>query len=122
MKLLLFGDTPTGQIRRLQSLVNDHLPGIQTQTIISFEHLLQHLRKPLNRTEAIVMFLSSQEAIGQALGLKPFLYDTRRILVLPNNYQTTFSMAVHLIPSFITYPEMGLNDILAVLERILIKT
>ena len=122
MKIIIFGNTPNKQIGRLQRRVNDQLPDIRTKPIVSFEHLSRHLRKPLNRVSAIVMFLSSEEAIGHVLGLKALLHDTRLILVLTDHGDKALSMAVRLLPSFISYPEMGLNDILAVLEKILMKT
>ncbi len=121
MKLLLFGDISNEQIRRLQRLVNNQLPGIHVKPIISFENLLRHLRKPLHRVAAIVMFLSSEEAIGQVLGLKALLRDTRLILVLTDNDKKTLSMALQLNPSFISYLEMGVNDILSVLRKIFIR-
>ncbi len=119
MKLLLYADTRGKQVTGFERQIQDQLPGIWLKKTNSLEGLAQELSLPLNDISVILMVVPSQTILDGFFGLASLFDNKKLILVLPGHMdQAIFSSCLQLNPSFITYLDDDMEDVLLVLSRI----
>jgi len=118
MKTVLYANNMTKMGKRLENKIQEELPGIQLDILNSIEFLSQKLCQPLNRISVIVGLISSSNELMSFIALRALLENIRLILVLPDRGEKMTALGIQLNPSFISYADNNLNDIIAVLKKI----
>ena len=85
----------------------------------SLEEFSDILHRQYLGTRVMVIFASSEESLRGIVSLRDFLNDTKIILVLPDEKKDTMAMGFALFPRFITWLDSDLNELGAVLKKML---
>lgn len=90
---------------------------------VEMYNALDKLQTRLNQTnhsEVIaVLFISDRIELEKIVGFAEVLHDVKTILVLPDREPDTISMGHALYPRFIGYADSDLQDVAAVLDKML---
>ncbi len=104
--------------QNLINVVQTQLTGIRIKTCHSITDLSHMLRKPLHQVSVLILFIASKTELKE-LNLMTSLFDNIRIiLILPDMKKNTVSLCIGLKPSFISYVDADLMNIVSVLKQI----
>ena len=120
MNVLLYiscGSRPEkiGLLSKIESAVLDNT----VEVINGFEKLLERLKRFSHTIEVAILFAYSKDALSNILSVKELLEDVRIILILPDRLPETISKGHLLRPRFMTYADSDLEDVKAVLIKML---
>lgn len=118
MKIILYTNRINGLGKKLEKEIHHMLTQIELETLNSVKSLTQKLCQPLNRISVIVFIVSIRNELKDFMKLLTALENIRIILLLPDRSEKTVAMAVKLNPSFISYTDNRLIDIIEVLKKI----
>jgi len=99
-------------------------------SLVSRQHLeiqrnIKNLSKRLNRfpreIDLAVLFAASKDQLSELLSLRELLDDVRIILILPDRGRETISKGHLLRPRFLSYADGDLTDVIAVLNKMLVR-
>ncbi|MFH1155458.1 MAG: hypothetical protein V1793_16755 [Pseudomonadota bacterium] len=85
----------------------------------SVPDLARELRQSANNEGIALLFIDSQEDLGDILAIMDLFWKHRIVLILPDMERETLARAVPLSPRYITSPEQGLSDIREVLIKLM---
>lgn len=88
----------------------------------SFEALERRLRRPRHNVKILFISVSDALEMAQLTNLRPLLMDLKLVLVLPRRDPDTIAWAHTLGPRFIAYADNGVEQVGAVLDRMMNKT
>ena len=81
---------------------------------------LQGRLNQTNHSEVIaVLFISNRLELEKIVGFADVLHDVKTILVLPDREPDTISIGHTLYPRFISYADSDLQDVAAVLDKMM---
>jgi hypothetical protein len=109
-------DGPGG---RLQRVIEEILPEVQTGICHTIESLAKKLRMNWHDLSIAVLFANTQKELQELISLHELFSDTRVILIAPDDSQDTISKAHILRPRFLTYSDSNFNEIVAVLRKMI---
>jgi hypothetical protein len=104
---------------RLEKMIGDQVPGQEIERCRDVKGLSRRFRRPVHDVDVVVLLLSSRDDLDAMLGLQDVLRRLQVILILPDEWEGTLSMAHKLFPRFITFVDRGFLDVAAVLKRML---
>jgi len=118
MSLILYSsETETGN--RLQVLMKSAFPQKDLEVCKTTDALCQKLQHCFDATVVVVLIAGSREDLHDLLSLQKLLSDLRIILILPDRDRDTTRRAHDLRPRFLTYVDGNLDDVAAVVRKML---
>lgn len=102
----------------LEQDILKHVPQINIERHHSLEQLSQLLRQPLNKVSVVILIIASKEELTQISLMNPLFENSRIILILPDREKRTLSSCLELKPSFISFIDSDLKDVVSVLGQI----
>jgi hypothetical protein len=99
-------------------MVLEELSDIKFETLNSIKSFSQKLCQPLHGISVIVIIISSRDELRDFMALLSVLENIRVILILPDRGGETIALGLKLNPSFISYVDNDLMNIIDVLKKI----
>jgi hypothetical protein len=118
MKTVVYANKENTVARDLIHRIQTLLTGIEIITIYSLVDLSQMLRQPLHSLAVIVLVIESKKELDGLNQMIPLFDNSRIIAVLPDRGKTILSLCLQMRPSFFSYCDTDLTDIISVLEKI----
>jgi hypothetical protein len=118
MKTVVYANKENTVDRDLIHMIQTRLTGIEIITTHSLVDLSQMLRQPLHSLAVIVLVIESKKELDALNQMIPLFDNSRIIAVLPDRGKTILSLCLQLRPSFFSYCDTDLTDIVSVLEKI----
>jgi len=117
--LLFYAAHRSQSVEMLESIISKKLPVHQVMYCTAIEAVEKRLRRP--RQDLEIILVSIQDAIEMAhlTHMRALLLDMRLVLVLPRRDEATVAWAHKLGPRFIAYADNGLEQVEAVLDKML---
>ena len=106
----------------LKTTIHAQIPEIQVKSCNSTADIFRLLRQPLNNLSVVILVIASRNELIEFNLMSPLFDDMRIILILPDRKKQTLALGVKLKPSFVSYDDSNLQDIVSVLKQILKKT
>jgi hypothetical protein len=119
MNLLVYAAKSGGVAQHLQQVIEEIVPKKNLEIYRNFNSLSYRLQQPMNGLEIAILLADSDQDLTDFLSLQDLLSDIRIILVLPDREPSTFAKAHILGPRFMTYADSDLEDVKAVLGKML---
>ena len=121
MKTILYtnGFCNTGE--KLEVIIHEQLPEINSKVHNSIESLSEVLRQPLNKVSVVVLIISKVDELIHFNSMKMLFDNLRVILILPNRNKETLGFSLKFKTSFISFIDRDLQDVTSVLAQILKK-
>jgi|GEM_PF-1383710 len=104
---------------KLQEVISRVVPGnriVQCHTLDAFRSLLPHMSPG---SFIAVVLADTKEELRQILSIRPLLQDVRTILVLPDQDPESVAQGHNLRPRFLSYADGDLEDVAAVLSKMI---
>lgn len=79
----------------------------------------ERLWQPISEFDIAVVYLSTRRELLNLIMLRERLIDLQTILILPDSKEDTLDKAHLIRPRFLTYPEIALSRVVAVLAKML---
>jgi len=121
MNLLIYVAPSNGVWERLRSVIPTTASSMKLDICHSLDALSHRLRSPSADFTAAILVASSYQELLDLVTFSDLLTDLRIIMILPDRNKNTIAKAHTLRPRFLTYLENGLNDVTAVLNKMLEK-
>jgi len=122
MNILFYEPAITEKGKAILREIVDHLTLEEKfevyQTIDSFSHRLNHL---IGEPTITILFINTKEDLLELLSIKHLLFDTKIILILPDQEEDTIAKGHSLRPRFLTFSNSDLKEVSAVFNKILKK-
>lgn len=96
----------------------ENISGIENETVSSLEDLLATLCRPLNEISVVIAVPFPLQDLKDLVEMAPVFDRVRMILVLPERSQKLLALGTKLSPSFVTYRDNDVKDIISVLNKI----
>ena len=119
MSLLMYS-SGTNSGNSLQELMESAFPQEKLEVCRSTGELVLRLRQWINGIAVVVLFIKNQKELQDLLAFHDLLTDFRLILILPDRNKDTIKRAHGLRPRFLTFSDGNMNDVTAVLQRMLL--
>ena len=118
MKTLFYTSKASKEKEKFKIDIQHQIPFILIETVSSIYQLQKSLMRPLNRISAAVLWISHHSELTYLIELLPYFDNIRIILILPDRAPENMTLALQLMPSFISYAGNDLEDITSVLKKI----
>jgi hypothetical protein len=119
MKILFYGTTNIGAVKRLQKVIESAVPMENIEVYRDIEELGERLRLPTSDLNISVFFTKSKTELFELFLIKKWLLNLRIILILPDGDNETITMGHKLFPRFLTYADSDFKDVKAVLSKMI---
>jgi hypothetical protein len=119
MKVLLYSRESAESGNRLQRFLETRLPGRQMEVHRTIEGLGERLKAPHEGEMVAVLQANSREDLSALLSIRHPLQNIKTILLAPDREEETIALAHQLRPRFLSYIDNDLDDVAAVLEKML---
>jgi hypothetical protein len=119
MKVLLYARGPAETGNQLQNFLETHVPGCKTEVYRTIEGLAERLKAPHEGGVVAVLRADNREDLMALLSIRLGLQNVRTILLAPDREDTTIALAHQLRPRFLSYINNDLDNVSAVLEKML---
>ncbi len=117
MNILLFGPDKGKRKQKLETLILSRLHDVNVRLADSRSHLLDIFSRPLNGIDVLVALIATPQDINVLYTLNTILNDIRLILVLCGHSPKILESGLKLSPSFISYHENDLMDIISMIKK-----
>lgn len=118
MKILLFAESDAHQAMTLEKRILAGMPGTDIVRIAHRDSLGKQLSRPMNAIAVVLIFVPSVLLLKHLAELRAVLDNKKLILILPENSKAETTISLELAPSFITYKDRDLTDVILVLNQI----
>ena len=118
MKTLFYTSNASKEKERFKIDIQHHIPFIIIETVNSIYQLQKSLMRPMNRISAAVLWVGHHSELTYLIELLPYFDNIRIIIILPDRSPDSMPLALRLMPSFISYADKDLDDIISVLKQI----
>ena len=118
MNLFLYMPSHPEMRERVMSAV---APLVNRGSIELFEgvpELVDRLRKIKEFLSVAIIWAPSRDDLRILYSNRPFLDQTKLLLVLPDQEDETLTLAHRVLPTFVTYVDSPLSDLVAVMKRL----
>lgn len=119
MNIFMYSSEIEGIGKKIQEVLEELLPGDQLGIFRSVDSLSHKLQEAWEEKPVVVILVCQKEELLDLVSIREKLYKVRLILVLPDADEGTISLAHRLRPNFLTYIHRNLNELKAVLEKML---
>jgi len=86
---------------------------------LDFKSLFRLVKLKISDQVIIVFLISSVEDLDSLIANKERLFNSRYILILPNEEENLFSKAFLLYPRYLSHTSYGFKDVIQVLEKMI---
>ena len=121
MKLLLYAYPNCPRASKLEMMIRAELNHISIIHPANTKALRHHLKQPMNRISIVLAFVSSRKILETLMTMSDLFEDKKLILILPATEKLLLSKSLELTPSYISYQEQDLRDVLLVINHISMK-
>ena len=119
MNLLFYATGEKGTGKHLWNLHQELASEYKGDFCRTIDTLSLKLRKSLGDLTIAVLLAESQEELLEFISIKNWLEDIRIILILPDREKDTISIGLKLYPRFFSYADSNLQDVDAVLKKMI---
>lgn len=120
--LLFYSQQKDRAVEALEALVAGHLPPHKVSYCNALDALEKRLRRPRRNLKIVLLCVLDAIEMSKLAELRCLLMDLRLILVLPRHDEGTVAWAHQFRPRFIAYADAGVDQISAVLEKMINTT
>lgn len=107
--------------KEIRRIVGQLLPSDQIEVHPSVKSLFQKLGKPEEDKPIVVVLIKQKEELLDIATLRDQMHPVYLILVLPDAEKETISLGHNLRPNYLTYAHSDMDELKAVLEKMLEK-
>lgn len=118
MSLILYSSR-AGTENGLQDLLQSVFPKKELEVCKTQDSLCQRLKQCFDGMAVVVLIAANRDELYDLLAFDKLLSDLRIILILPDRDKDAVRRAHALRPRFITYADGNLEDVAAVVEKML---
>ena len=118
MNVIIFGINQDTIKQELETLIFRHLHYANVIPVGSKQHLSEIFSQPLNQIDVLVSFIGTAKDINVLHALYPALNHIKLILVLHCCSTEMIQSGLRLLPSYVSYFDNDLIDIISVLKKI----
>jgi hypothetical protein len=118
MNLFFFVAKPGGHEERLLAAVAPLVSRGSLEVFRSFRGLDERVRRPKDAFSAAVVFNPTGEDLRKIAAVHDFLKGTKLFLVLPDQEEETIALAHKVFPTYITYLDADVTELVSVLRRL----
>lgn len=118
MRVILHSSVTDTVVTGLKTEIGCQLPGLLIETTPSLAELTCRLCRPLSGISVVIIHVRSVEELELLTVLTDILDAIRLVLILPDRSSSTTALSLRLNPSFISYPDTCLFDVIAVLQKL----
>lgn len=120
MELIFYSPVPSGTEETLKGAIEARIPESgEMQTYRSLDALALRLRQPHDESVVAVLFPSTRNELWQLVSIENLLDSATILLILPDRQEDTIRTGHRLRPRFLTYVDGDVDEMSAVLERML---
>lgn len=119
LMLLFYTAQKNRVVDALESLLVNHLPPHKVSYCNALDVLEKRLRRPRRDLKILLLCVFDAIEMAKLAELRYLLMDLRLLLVLPSRDDTTVAWAHQFGPRFIAYADTGVDQISAVLEKMI---
>lgn len=116
---LFYSAQKNRSVDALESLIAGHLPPHNVSYCNALDALEKRLRRPRRNLKIVLLCVFDAIEMAKLAELRYLLMDLRLLLVLPRRDDNTVAWAHQFGPRFIAYADTGLDQISAVLEKMI---
>jgi hypothetical protein len=103
----------------IRQRVEGLIPEKRVKVYRTLEGLSERLHRPIDPETILIIVACSREKLSEVSSLQRVLGDVRTVVVAPDQDPKTVSLAHQLRPRFLTYANGDLEDLTAVLEKMI---
>jgi len=100
-------------------ILEELLPSDQIEVHCSVRSLFQKLKKPMKDKPIVVVLIHQRKELLEITSIREQFFQVYLVLILPDAQKETISLSHNLRPNYLTYMHSDLNELKAVLEKIL---
>ena len=119
MGVLLYATEADEAGKRLVRIIKTTLVSLDIQVYRTINSLTQKLHQPKDGFLIAVLLAHNKKELSKILSLKDLFWNSRIILILPDQEMNTISKGHQLYPRFLSYVDSDFTDVAAVLEKML---
>jgi hypothetical protein len=119
MDLFIYLPTVSEKGRRFLDLVGQLPSGVDKEVFDTRGGFTKRLRQPKDHGLITILFNPSREDLEEMGSAREFLTNIPLLLVLSDQEPETLALAYRLLPSYITYVDSDLSQLLAVVRKLL---
>ena len=119
MEVLLYATGADEAGKRLVRIIKTTLVSLDIQVYRTINSLTQKLHQPKDGFLIAVLLAHNKKELSKILSLKDLFWNSRIILILPDQEMNTISKGHQLYPRFLSYVDSDFTDVAAVLEKML---
>lgn len=119
MQVFLYSSEFEKKEKEIQKVMEELILPDQLEVLRSSSNLSQRLQGLWEEKPIAVILVSKKDELIDLVSLRDQLHAVRLILVLPDAEEGTISLAHRLRPNYLTYVHRDLNELKAVLKRML---
>jgi hypothetical protein len=103
----------------IQQCIEDLIPEKKVKVYKTLEGFSERLHRPVDPDTIVVIIANSCERLSEVIPLRRVLGDIRTLVVAPDQDPETVSLAHQLRPRFLTHARGNLEDLAAVLRKMM---
>lgn len=117
--VLYYSEDAKRRGQKLEEILANDLPEARLEVFTDFDELAAGLQRPEVDPAAVVLVIGSREELDEFLELRPFLENTRVIVVPPDQTDATLALAEELNPHYIKPPGEDYVELASIVDEIL---
>jgi hypothetical protein len=118
LNIIFYLPRPLEEGHVLLEAVAPFVIGGRLEVLSDLEAFTARLHKPKDSSSVTIIWDPTSEELRQIGTMRDLLAGVRTLLVLPDQETETISLAHKIMPSYISYTDHGISDIVSVLGRL----
>lgn len=119
MTVFLYSSDLKGKGKEIHQIMEELLPSDRIEVHRSIESLSRKLQEPQQQRPVVIVLVFRREELLDIVSIREQLHQFRLILVLPDAEKETISLGHSLRPNYLTYVHRDLEELKAVLKKML---
>jgi hypothetical protein len=117
MEIILYA--PNSDQNDIRQRIEGLIPEKRLKIYRTLEGLSERLHRPIDPETIMIIVASSREKLSEVSPLRRILGDVRTVVVVSDQEPATVALAHQLRPRFLTYANSNLDDLAAVLQKMI---
>ncbi len=118
MNLFFYVPRPEGRRDELLSAVAPFVSGGSLEVFADIGSFGARVRRPKDALSIALIWNPTKEELQEIVLMRDFLVGVHTLLALPNQEADMIALAHRIFPTYITYIDGGISEIVSVLERL----
>ncbi len=119
MEVFLYSSEIEGKEKEIESMMEKLLPAHRLDVLRSIDNLSKKLQEAWKERPIVVILAHKIDELIDLVSIREQLHAVRLILILPDAEEGTISLAHRLRPNYLTYFHRGVEELKAVLEKMM---